>query len=250
MSNIITDTIEFLQGLARKRIVEIDGRKYEDNGSSLQPIMEPSHPVMCQSLSLTGLVDYLNHNPDGLRDTFGYVVVEDFRTVSVVTSPYGPFKQRDLVAQANHKSWYQLDGPERGALRTGVETMIVTLMTCFDHTDDRQYLLNLISNIKIDDETHIEDDGLSQSVAVKTGITTIERQKVRNVVTLKPRLTFPEIDQPEIMYVVRLGPRGKTSIRDTQVRLFPQEDISWQKDVATNIREFLTKHIPTVVVIR
>ena len=235
--NIITETIAWLQGLGRERIVEVNDLKYLDTTvANLQPITEPVHPSLNCDLTLTGLVDYINENPDGITyDAF--VVVENYKSILFMTAPVGDFNSRYLLAQAQHSSWYRLDGAERGALRAGVESMIVTLLTCFEPTEDREYLVDLISNIKIDDETRIEDDGLTQKVAVKTGITTVEQQDVKRMLTLRPRLTFPEIRQPDIVYTVRLKQEGPNTVK---VHLFPQEDIAWQGEIADRIQTHLT----------
>lgn len=245
--NIIVETIEFFQKLTRERIVTIDERKYLDNGNDLNPITDPAHPLLRVDLSLTGLVDYINQNPDGITME-KWIVIDDYRNVSLVSAPYGDFKQRDLLASAGHSSFYNFEDSNGGNLRGSAESLIITLQSCFKENDGRKYLTDLISNIKVDDEQRIEDDGISQKVAVKKGITTIKQETVQPYVTLQPCITFPEIEQPEIVYYIRLNQDPNNIVN---VRLFPHQDFSWKTGCAERIAEYLTLNIQeTIQIIR
>jgi len=245
--NIITETINWLQNLRQDRIVEVNGLKYTDrNLCELEPVKPPPHPTIEHVLTLTGLIDYILLDPDEQYYP-AFVLIESYKRVSYVTTPYGDTKSRYVLARAEHSSWYNFDGSERGGINAPVETAIVTLLTCFEPSEDREHLLDLISNIRVDDETRIEDDGLTQRVAVKTGVTTVESVTLSRLVTLRPRVTFPEIDQPNIVYAVRLKQEGERSVR---VRLQPQEDFGWHGDVVDAILKYLNVNGVTQKIIR
>jgi len=236
---MLKEFMQYLLSLRRETVVEVDDRKFIDRGESLLPIYDPSFPQLPSFQTLTGLCDYLSHNPDALYQEEIFTVIDGFQSVSVVSTVYGKFKQRDKIAKAE----FPLPGPED--MSGSVERMIVNLNTMFEESIDRTYLLNLISNLKIDDETRIEDDGMSQRVAVKTGVTTIEEKVVNPTVVLKPIVTFPEIDQPEITYYLRLQQNGN---RTVSVYLYTQQGRAWQLKIAENIFEFLSQNLPVGIV--
>ena len=106
----------------------------------------------------------------------------------------------------------------------------------------------MISNIKLDDETGIVDDGFTQRVHVKTGVTTVSEQVVKNPIVLQPIVTFPEIEQPEIFYYVRLSrriahPQATDSRKSVQLRLHQQKGEMWKMGCVDLITEYLESAI-------
>lgn len=251
--NIITETIAWIQEQARERIVEVDGRQYFDTGS-IDPILEPEFPKVGDINSLTGFVDYINKNPDGFDMDSVFIVIYDYRNVFLLTKPYGIFKQRDVILHVRYQEQFVADAD---VLEMSVEETIVNLNTLFEETADRQALLQMISNIKLDDETGIVDDGFTQRVHVKTGVTTVSEQVVKNPIVLQPIVTFPEIEQPEVFFYVRLSRRiqhprdpenSKSAVR---LRLHQQKGELWKMGCVDLITEYLESSIDgTVPVIR
>lgn len=246
MSNIITDTIKFLFELRRETVVEINGRNYLNTDNGIKEIDEPGFPALQGINSLDGLVAYLKSDVDKIdqpdmisRNCF--ILVEKYWTVNVVTAPYGDFLKRDLITDCNHTSLYSLDGRENGKLTMHTEMAQQILQSWFAPTHDQEYVLSLISNLVIDDDTHIVDDGISQRVSLRTGVTTVGQTDVKRIVSLQPYITFPEIEQPVIPYVVRLSENKGT--KDVTLYLTPVEDPGWRMKTKLLIKQYLAKEL-------
>jgi hypothetical protein len=117
-----------------------------------------------------------------------------------------------------------------------VEEFIILLQSCFVQSVDRDTLLKVVGNIKEDNVKTTGDDGISQSVTAKTGITAVADVKLPNPVTLKPFRTFVEISQPTCSFVFRMqdGPRAA---------LFEADGGAWKLQAMADIKEYLTKSL-------
>jgi len=243
--NLIIDTIKFLFGLKREPVVEIDGRKYFDTGDETKPVLEPGFPSVTGIQTLTGLADYLESDADQFEgpvesDRQCFIIVESYRCVKVVTAPYGSFLQRDLIIDVFHHSDYDLDGHDKGRLEMDIEGAQRILLSWFQPTHDQEYVLNLISNIVItENEKTIRDDGIKQKVSLQTGVTTVAEMEVKRIVKLQPYVTFAEIEQPVIPYVLRLKQRGS----EIFLHLTPVKDPEWRMQTKEDVIKFLSNRL-------
>lgn len=115
------------------------------------------------------------------------------------------------------------------------EQFIIELMTKFVDDEARTELLNLVSKVRAEKIRASDDDGFSQVVSTKAGAVLAQEQQIKNLWILKTFKTFPEIDQPEIPYVLRLYQR------DSEMPKFALHDCdggAWKVNVAKKIREY------------
>lgn len=216
---MIKEGINRILDLAPVALHEIDGRKYSDR--ELVGIHEPM-PNALEVHTLSAVADYLRKpDADGL---FIHVFSPD------VVSVYGPlqamFAQRPcyLVSKAIVSSfpWGQWQD---------AENFIIQLQTKFVPTGQRDELLAFVGNIKQEEGIQQEDDGVTQRVTIKTGIAKVAERPAPNPIQLKPYRTFPEIDQPESLYVLRLQGSGQ-SIR---CALFDASGEGWRNQAIAEI---------------
>ncbi len=107
----------------------------------------------------------------------------------------------------------------------------IKLNACFMATPDRDYVLRMLSTIVRGDQAEIKDNGISQTVKVQTGIQMMGTETIRPIVSLKPYRTFPEVNQPESDFLLR--------VKDDQVGLFEADGGMWKLQAKENIKEYL-----------
>ena len=125
-----------------------------------------------------------------------------------------------------------------------IENMIICLKSRFAPTEDRDYLVQLLGNITDQQSVQTNDDGITQSATVKSGIQLVGEQRIKPIVTLKPYRTFLEVEQPASDFLIRL--------KDGRAALFEADGGAWEreavKNVADKLRELL-EDVPNVHII-
>lgn len=198
--------------------------------------VEPAH---LEVRTLQALLDYIGSEIDDayLETKKAFVHVAGPALVRFNTELFGVHHQRVTLMCAK-----MFDGPvfEFGAYMNQ-EMFIIGLQTCFVRTGDFDPLLSMVSGLMDEHVTEGNDDGVSQQVGVRRGVTTVGMEKVVNPVTLTPFRTFPEIGQPASRYVVRFrgGGEGKIPL----VALFEVPDGLWRLEATNAIQAFLKAQI-------
>ena len=78
------------------------------------------------------------------------------------------------------------------------------MQAMFETTTDLTGILRIVGNLKDSAVKTVNDDGISQQVTVKMGVSRVGEEILPNPVVLKPYRTFLEIDQPESAFVFRM----------------------------------------------
>lgn len=196
---MLKEMVEFLMEKGRDEEVIIrDGNEREYSLHNLNPIKEPMSDTLKLS-TLKSLTDYLNKNVDNITDQNTIVHIVNVSDVRLYGEIEGDFKQRQeyirvMPTLPNITLERSLD-PER---------FIIQLQSMFQETEDQKILLKVCGNLKSEDVKTVGDDGVSQSVTIKTGVSTVGDVLVPNPVTLKPYGTFIEIEQPESQFIFRM----------------------------------------------
>lgn len=183
-----------------------------------------NRPQTLEVGTLTGFIDFMKEKDRGYFVT--YIHVENEKTVSVLSDLDGNGRRERLitaVADVPHFNYEHFHESEE---------LIVALQSKFTKTKDRDILLKVIGNIKEENVRNTGDNGFSQAVTVKTGITSVEDVKVPNPVTLAPYRTFLEVEQPESEFIFRMkdGPRAA---------LFEADGGVWRNKAINNIKQYL-----------
>lgn len=84
------------------------------------------------------------------------------------------------------------------------EEAMIGLRSQFQPTEDIAYMLDLLSHMSVDQNVQSDDNGVTQTVQVKQGISFVANETVRPIVTLAPYRTFQEVDQPASQFVFRV----------------------------------------------
>ena len=116
------------------------------------------------------------------------------------------------------------------------EEFNIMLQSSFVDTEDKKLLLKVSGNVKETSVKTVQDDGVSQVVAMSTGVASVEDVILPNRVSLKPYRTFTEVDQPESEFIFRVK-EGIT------FKLIEADGGAWRLEAIKNIKEYLEKKL-------
>lgn len=148
-----------------------------------------------------------------------------------VFSAMDRFMERDHIAQSR---------PDVPTIRFNrympVEEFIIQLQTCFeeDENHNKSKLLAFVSKLSSEVKVEIEDDGISQKVTSSTGTAVKHSESIAlpPIAKLKPINTYPEINQVETMYLLRVN-------KDGDVALFEADGGRWRFEAQRRISEYI-----------
>lgn len=198
-----------------------------------QVLPEKRNPCALEINTLRGVVDYIKNNLDG----------ESKRTI-VINSPYQVSLYGEYDAITNKrplylKSIFNFNGYASESW-DDAEGFIISVMSKFVKDGNRETLLKTVSGITSNSKVETNDDGVSQNVTVQSGISRMKEVEIQNPITLKPFKTFPDIQQPEILYNLRIS-KTKTPNYNSNgpgVSLFHCDGGLWKIKTIQAIKEF------------
>ncbi len=122
----------------------------------------------------------------------------------------------------------------------GVEDFIIAMQAHFVPGSNVDALVKLVGNIVDENSVTTADDGVSQKVTARSGISLVKQIEVPNPISLAPYRTFNEIPQPESTFVFRVR-RGAAGV---EAALFTADGNAWVNDAVLGIRDYLTAELP------
>jgi hypothetical protein len=227
------DRIVQLAEGAMNKPIDVGARKYWLQSGN--PIKPPTvSPVACVK-SLDALISALEA-PElkGLTaDCLGalQIVVVDHRNVSVVSSPDNTWAQREHYIDAEVRG----DGFPFDQFMD-VETFIVKAQCQFVDSDIKRAMISHVSSISGEDVVDNVDDGISQTVIVTDKLNRKKGASFNPMVTLAPYRTFPEVEQPESLFLLRMR---KNADKVPMVALFGADGGLWISKAVRNIAEYI-----------
>lgn len=195
---MIKNALEYLVGLRETKTYQIDGHTYSNE--PLKRIDPPKNSPSDYNVgSLDALVKMIYREYDRVctKTKPLFVRVVSPTRVTVDTS-WGEDFSRASCYTANVSDQNFNSG------RWNLENAIILLQSMFLPTGDRDYLLDLLSRVTIENGATTEDNGMSQTVTVRQGVALKTTETVRSILSLKPFRTFREVSQPESLFLIRL----------------------------------------------
>ena len=195
---MLKDLAQYIVGLSKPELVDIDGMKFSDRSLVRYDYKEP---VPLHFKSITGLIDYLASGLDYcIEDSF--ILIEDYDLIKFL-SPLSDTNDREL---------YAICRPDKIDIIFNRfidrETFNIMLQTGFVETENLSEILKYIGNMSDKSVRTIGDDGISQEITIKTATQGLVDVFIPNPVDLKPYRTFTEIDPVESKFVFRLKEGG------------------------------------------
>ena len=234
-------TKEAVQEIRASLVVPAD---YDDANDKLLPpgwtklerkIPEPAALVVT---TLGAVVSYLTENPDRLDLTKTIVHVGDPDRVDVLgVLNLESADERRAVRRIRFMSARPIASKFKFGEFVDCEEAVIGLQAEFVVTPERDGVVKLLSSIKEGNVRETTDDGIGQEVVVRGGVTVADRATVPNPVRLRPFRTFPEVEQPESMFILRVRSAGEGS--KPRVAFFDADGRKWRVDAIAAVLEFL-----------
>lgn len=172
---------------------------HDGNAEALEPITY--HPNNLHVYSLDALVQLVKTEAvPNYPDAPIYLSVVTATGVDCYTQP-------DKADKMIRRSLYTAEARDVPGFRNRdwtFEEAMIGLRAQFQPTEDIAYMLDLLSHMSVDQNVQSDDNGVTQTVQVKQGVSFVANETVRPIVTLAPYRTFQEVDQPASQFVFRV----------------------------------------------
>lgn len=216
--------IEKIEEMAAVELVEVGNIQYATK--ELWRVDNPK-PAKVKVKSLTGIVDYLKSNVDGLIVDGIIIHVEDHETVWIMSGLEEDHRDREFYLMAKAET------PEiRLNNFIDRESFNIMLQSRFADVADRADVLRSIGKMRYENELKMEDDGITQTVASKAGVALVREDQIPNPVKLAPFRTFSEIEQPISPFILRVDDK-------CNVGLFEADGGAWKNKAMQSIKNYL-----------
>ena len=213
-----------------RRDIEIGGKHFiqsKDQTFSDKP--ELAHPITFSSLS--SLAQYVMSDKDNMVEKSIIRIVSPTEIV-LHGEVFSPYKARQITAKVEPLLPVQfpfskfMDG----------ESFIIGLQAQFvQNAGDWAAVVSACAGIKRDEGMSYADDGISQKVAAKKGISLTTTKPLPNPVKLAPYRTFLEVEQPISSFVLRVTDRRG----EPELALFEADGGAWKLDAMQKIKSWL-----------
>mgnify|MGYP001853918320 FL=1 len=187
--------------------------------------------------SLSSVADYIKSNADFdalASDGRKIIHVEDEKTVWLYTE-MNSFKKRSALLLAS--AWVS-SFPFGQWL--SLENFIISVQANFVTDEHRDELLSFVATVKQDTGVEQQDDGVTQKVTTRSGVSLSRTSKVPNPITLRPFRTFSEVEQPESAFVFRIKAEEGCGVK---AALFAADGDAWRHDAILKIRDYFQTHV-------
>lgn len=187
------------------------------------------HPTKLCVTGLDSIVKLIRNELEMLKALPVYIRVDGAKEVSVFTS-YGAYMERDSLYSAS----CDVPGFREGFREP--EQAIIELRSKFAPDEGVDYLLDLLSRINKENGVTTRDNGVSQEVEARAGISLKQMVQVKPRVTLCPYRTFLEVNQPESEFILRLD-------EDGNVGLFEADGGMWKMEAKLRISAYFEEKL-------
>lgn len=230
--SMIKDAICKIEDMSKPVEMPIEGRMYVSK--SIVAVKEPM-PSPISIHTLTGIVDYIQENPDGLNIGELIIHVRSHDEVIVMGPIFGVFEQRKIHINCSTI----LDQFCFGEY-IDTEKFVIKMQSLFVQDDTTAKILSIAGNIVDEDIKTLSDDGVSQVGTRRVGIQRREQVPIPNPVTLCPFRTFLEAEQPISNFVFRMQSGGGGL---PKCGLWEADGGKWKLDAIQNTAKWLAEEI-------
>ena len=166
-------------------------------------------------------------------DTVVMVQAKAHNEVEVMTT-YQPDFSRNMLYRA------RADAP---GLRTGFrgrEVALIELRSLFIPSEGTAYLLDLLSRMTDENSVTTRDNGVTQQVEAKQGVSLNVLVDVKPRVQLRPFRTFLEVEQPESEFLIRVD-------AEEGIGFFEADGGIWKLEAKKNIAKYFETHLTDLI---
>ena len=223
---------------ALNTLTEINGVQYYWDRNNQQyrpikPIIPDDAPVADPYVffTLDGIIEYIKANTERLipepPETPLILHVVNHSTVKLMSKPTENYKCRHCIAKVDAHT------PDIVFEKyMDVERFNTQLLSMFVDTPARAELFKVVKSMTKEQGLNTTDDGVSQVITVKQGVSMAANVTFQNPVPLAPMRTFTEIDQPESNFTLRVN-------ENAECALFEADGGAWKNAAVARIGEYL-----------
>lgn len=237
-------TRDFLNGIleqATPHEIDYAGRKFTDKDMTALPRAITASAL--DTSTLTSVIDYITSQADdaALNGTGKFIVHVVGHNCVKLYKELNADKKRDSLISASIDCCKFPFGQFMS-----VEQFIINLQSLFVQGESTASLLEFIGSVQDDTAVKQQDDGVTQRVTAKTGVSLAKTVPVPNPVYLRPFRSFAEIEQPQSAFVFRVR---KDEQRGVTAALFEADGAAWKNEAIIEIKDFLKSQLPEDVII-
>jgi hypothetical protein len=236
---MLKEFVDKILSLSCIQTIAVGEHTYARSEDRLTRIKPPQlkAPEPLHFCTLGGLVEYIDKEIDHIELQAPFIHAVSFDTIALCgwIIPEND-NERFMYAIAElAQSGFSFD------TWMDLETFNIALQSMFVMDETVERLLSVIGNLASETVRENHDDRLSQTVQVKTGITTKANVTIENPLTLRPYRTFREVEQPASNVIFRI--RDNNGLK---CALFESDSGKWQIDAVDNIKAWLTRKLPQI----
>lgn len=235
---MIKEALQYIVDLGKVAVSEINGSQYSTGQLFRIPEELTAAPLSVHTLS--AIIDYITSGADECAESDDsmdrrFVIhVADYDRVYLYRELNND-KARECLIEA------ELSVPSFPFGRwMDMETFTINLQTGFTPDGDRDKLVQLAGTVRADQGVTVADDGMTQQVTARSGISLVQQVPVPNPVELVPFRTFTEIEQPASPFVFRMRRDGDTIM----AALFAADADMWKREAILNIHDYFGSELP------
>lgn len=234
------DKIENLACSAYGLDVEIEGRHF--TARDLKPVIFEPRPSALKVSTLSGFVDYVKANRDRVDLAKAIVLVKSHAEVVLATELWGEKQERSFLIGAVVDDGLKVYPFEKFL---EVESFVISLRSMFEPGGDLDKLVAYVSKVRGGKTFGLEDDGVSQTATVQSGVSgsVLKKEAAPAIVRLRPYRTFRDLEQIESEFLFRM----KLADSENGVvgcALFEADGGRWRNTAVLSIRDYLLAALP------
>ena len=226
---MLKEFIKHVQETALPEVKQIDGAEFalfHDHTEEVRSAID--HPDTLSLNSLDALIKMVKTEGLALDGGPLYITIPDHLNVRCFASP-------EPCERWHRQLWYRVSAADVPGFRGGYrdhEAAIIELRSMFAPNAGTDYLLDLLSRISKESAVTSSDNGVSQTVEARQGISLKAQVQIKPRVSLRPYRTFQEVEQPESEFLLRLNDNG-------DIGLFEADGGMWKLTARQTVKKYL-----------
>ena len=236
---MLAEFIDRIISLSTPEIKKLNGRFYGNSDVKVIPELDDL-PEQLRVHSLDSVVKLIDQEHTGLPSPL-FISIQNYNLVSV----FSDYNMNFIDDTPKYKRYNLCSSVCENVnvfdeLVMEHEEAMINLRACFVQGEGTAYLLDLLSSVSEEEGVQQKDNGLTQTVTVKKGISLVERVGVKPRVLLAPYRTFREVEQPASEFLVRV-------LGGSRIMLKEADGGMWQLEAKRRIKAYFDEKLKDLI---
>lgn len=211
-------------------VVKLNGQNY--SAVDLKQVSDNRCIEQIDLNTLTGFVDFIKSKSEDVSKCL--ILISDYNVVHLMSPIDDDTKRRDyyIVSKLRRENEFNF------GVYMDSEEFIIKLNSLIKDSSQRDELVKFVSSLTINNSIDTKDDGRTQEVIVKRGMSGVLKDKVGgpSIVSLSPFRTFREVEQPASDFLFRMKAYEQ---KIPVCALFEADGGEWKNKAIAEIKKFL-----------